>query len=167
MRRRRNVSVFLPWSQSHDMQSLPTRQARHKHTNTTAQFDRYKSLILTGQPSLHSLLKYKRSTAIDMAISLAPAKMARRYIKVRLQVLTMPPGLTCPLCPVTYAPIQHALWHCPAQTLTRETLISNVALRSEHAATDPSLWHALQTLFIQYIWDITEKLCAHQQTNQS
>ena len=155
----------------------------------TAQFDRYKSLILADQPSLHPLLKYKRSTAIDTAISLAPAKMARRYIKVRLQVLTMPPGLTCPLCPVAYAPIQHALWRCPALSIIRETLISDIALRSEHAATlmrsldiielthfitgggsttyGPALWHTLQTLFIKYIWDITEQLCTNQQSNQS
>jgi hypothetical protein len=95
--------------------------------------------------------------------------MARRYIMVRLQVFTMPPGLICPLCPVTYAPTQHALWQCPAQPTTRESLISNVAQRSEHAAAymrtldvaelthfitggrtttyDPSLWHDLQTLY--------------------
>jgi hypothetical protein len=154
-----------------------------------AQFARYKANILSGKPSLHPILNYKRSTDIDRAISRAPAKKARRYIMVRLQVLTMSPGLTCPLCPVTYAPIQHALWQCPAQTITRESLITNVAQRSEHAAAymrtldvaelthfitgggattyGPSLWHDLQTLFIQYIWDVTEKLSIHQQTHQS
>ncbi len=63
-----------------------------------------------------------------------PGQNARRYIKVRLQVITSP-GLICPLCPVTYAPIQHALWQCPAQTNTRDSLLANATLRSVHAAT--------------------------------
>ena len=44
----------------------------------TVQFDRYKSQIMADQPSLHPLLKYKQSTAIDTAISLVPANTASR-----------------------------------------------------------------------------------------